>query len=71
MIELTTKVDKLQHEKTQVRDSYHKQLQGILQEKEELVLAQAGLDDKLQKIELDREQLKLKAKQTGDQLELA
>jgi hypothetical protein len=45
-------------------------LQGILQEKEELVLNQAGLEDKLQKIELDREQLKLKARQTGEKLEV-
>jgi hypothetical protein len=34
------------------------------------VLNQAGLEDKLQKIELDREQLKLKARQTGEKLEV-
>jgi hypothetical protein len=34
----------------------------VLREKEELRVAQAGLEDKLQKIELDRESLSLKSK---------
>ena len=57
------KIDKLLEEKTALNDKYQKQLNQVLREKEELVIAQSSQEDKIQKMELDREHLKLKNKQ--------
>lgn len=54
------KIDKLIEEKTALNDKYQKQLNQVLREKEELVIAQSSQEDKIQKMELDREHLKLK-----------
>ena len=52
-----------------MNETYQKQLQSVLQDKEEFMLSQAGLEDKIEKLELDREQLKLRLKQTQEQFQ--
>ena len=55
-------VKALKSEKSAMNYDNQQRFQYVLREKEELRVAQAGLEDKLQKIELDRESLSLKSK---------
>ena len=61
-IEFKKQIEQLILEKSSLNDKYQKQLQQVLREKEELTINQDSLEDKLQKIDLDREQLKLQKK---------
>ena len=63
-IEFQKQIDSLVAEKAKLNDNYQRQLQSVIREKEELSINVNSLEDKLQKMDLDREQLKLKVKQT-------
>ena len=63
--EFQAQVEELVTEKSKLNDGYQRQMQQILREKEELTINISSLEDKLQKLELDREQLKLKYKQVA------
>ena len=49
-------------EKGSLNGKYQAQMQKVLNEKEEMSLANSSLEDRIQKLDMDREQLKLKSK---------
>lgn len=62
-IEHQKQIDALKAEKARLNEQYQRQLQTVLREKEEISLQLSSYEDKVQKMDLDRETLKLKNKQ--------
>ena len=58
-------IDQLREEHKRVNENLQKELQQMLNNKEELNIQINAQNDKVQKMELDREQLKLKIKTVG------
>lgn len=63
LAEKETQISQLEQEKTQLSESHSAQMKNVLREKEELTVSNGQLEDRLQKADLDREQLRLKNKQ--------
>ena len=57
------KVEELEADKRQIINDYKKQLDSMLAEKEEVQVQARSLEDKVHKMETDREQMRVKAKQ--------
>ena len=68
-MELKTKIDQLLSEKMKLNEDYQKRLQNVLKEKEELQLDLAGKDDKIQKLELNRDQMRLRNQNDTSQMD--
>lgn len=62
-IEHQKQIDKLHSEKAKLNEHFTKQLQIVLREKEELSLQLSSCEDKIQKMDLDRDAVKLRTKQ--------
>lgn len=62
-IEHQKQIDGLRADKARLNEQYQRQLQTVLREKEEIHLQLSSYEDKVQKMDLDRETLKLKNKQ--------
>ena len=58
----------LNHEKKDLNETYQTKIQGIIKDKEDLSTSFQHVEGKLQKVEMDREQLKLLSNQQKEQL---
>lgn len=61
--DLEKQIDVLYQEKKDLNQMYQDKMQGIIKEKEDLSTSLQHAETKLQKIEADREQLKLQSNQ--------
>ena len=56
-------VDRLNHEKKEINETFQTKIQAFLKDKEDLSTSFQHVEGKLQKVEMDREQLKLLSNQ--------
>ena len=62
-------MDRLNQEKKDLNETYQTKMQGLIKDKEDLSGSFQHVEGKLQKVEMDREQLKLLSNQQKEQLE--
>ena len=62
-------IDSLNQEKKDLSETYQTKMQAFIKDKEDLATAFQHVEGKLQKVEMDREQLKLLSNQQKEQLE--
>ena len=56
-------MDRLNHEKKEINETFQTKIQAFLKDKEDLSTSFQHVEGKLQKVEMDREQLKLLSNQ--------
>ena len=62
-------MDILQQEKKDLNETYQSKIQTMIKDKEDMAAAFSHIEGKLQKVEMDREQLKLLSNQQVQQIE--